>query len=558
MDNTKEKIASIVRDAITKTAMDAGIALPDDMPILLERPKMESHGDWATNAAMKFGKMFGLKPLDLAAKLEEAIRKGDVIEGIEIVPPGFMNFRLTNNWVAETIRTVIEKGNSYGSNETGHGRRVQIEFVSANPTGPIHLGHGRGGAVGDVLSSILSYSGWNVEREYYINDAGFQMDNLGKSTQSRYFSLHGREEEAPFPEDGYPGDYIDGIARIISEEHGEKFLAMPLDATLPLFRDRTCELVLRMIEKDLSDFGIKFDVWLSEKSLYNDDLTDRTIALLKSHGYAYEHEGAVWFKATAFGDNKDRVMIRNNGVPTYFTSDTAYLLNKYERGFDLLIYIWGADHHGYVPRMRSVNKALGKRDDGIEFILIQFVSLLRDGEPVAMSKRAGTFVTLREVMDEVGRDATRFSFINRKCDSHLDFDLEVAKRTSSDNPVYYVQYAHARICSILREAESRGIGVPGLPLVDLGLLGDPSEMRLAKEISRFPEEVEFAALNLEPHRIAFYATALAEAFHAFYNSVKVLGESPDMMNARLALAEASRITIANALRLLGVSAPEKM
>ena len=558
MDNSKEKIASIVRGALVKTATDAGVALPDDTSILVERPKTESRGDWATNAAMKFSKLFGLKPLDLAAKLEAEIERGSVIEEIEIVPPGFLNFRLTDNWIAETIGTVIERGEAYGSSGLGKGKRVQVEFVSANPTGPLHLGHGRGGAVGDVLSRILSFSGWNVEREYYINDAGSQMENLGKSTQSRYFAMYERGDEAPFPEDGYPGDYIDGIARAIAEEHGNQLLTMPLCETLPLFRDKTCELVLAMIERDLADFGIKFDVWFSEKSLYNDDLVDRTIARLKSNGYAYDHEGAVQFRATAFGDDKDRVMIRSNGAPTYFTSDTAYLLNKYEREFDLLIYIWGADHHGYVPRIRSVNKALGKDDASLDFLLIQFVSLLRDGEPVAMSKRAGTFVTLREVMDEVGRDATRFSFVNRKCDSHLDFDLEVAKKTSADNPVYYVQYAHARICSILREAESRGISVPELSSVDLGLLRDPSEAKLVKELSRFPEEVASAASNLEPHRIAFYATALAEAFHAFYNKGKVLGESRDITNARLILAEASRITIANALRLLGVSAPEKM
>jgi arginyl-tRNA synthetase len=313
-----------------------------------------------------------------------------------------------------------------------------------------------------------------------------------------------------------------------------------------------------MIKRDLSDFGINFDVWFSERSLYEDDLVERTIGLLKHNGYAYDGDGAVWFKATAFGDDKDRVMIRNNGVPTYFTSDTAYLLNKYERKFDLLIYIWGADHHGYVPRIRSVNKALGRGDDSLEFLLIQFVSLLRNGEPVSMSKRAGTFVTLREVMDEVGRDATRFSFVNRKCDSHLEFDLEVAKRTSSENPVYYVQYAHARISSILREAALRGVALPGIVGVDFSLLSDPCEVRLAKEISRVPEEVGKASTALEPHRIAFYASNLAEAFHSFYNSLKVLGESPDLMNARLMLAEASRVTVSNALRLLGVSAPEKM
>jgi arginyl-tRNA synthetase len=558
MDNSKEKLSSAVKAAILKIASDAGVSLSEDIQILLERPKMTSHGDWATNAAMKYSKLFGVKPMELAQKISMAIETRDVIGEVIIAAPGFMNFKLNRNWIFETVEAVKEKGERYGSNELGRGKRVQVEFVSANPTGPLHLGHGRGAVVGDVMSSILAFSGWEVQREYYINDAGLQMDNLGKSTQSRYFAIYGREKDAPFPEDGYPGGYIDDIARCIADEQGDKLLSLPLEETMPIFRDRTCEVVLDMIKRDMSDFGINFDVWFSEKSLYKDDLVERTVSLLKSHGYAYESEEAVWFKATAFGDDKDRVMIRNNGVPTYFTSDTAYLLNKYERKFDLLIYVWGSDHHGYVPRIRSVNKALGKRDESLQFLLIQFVSLLRNGVPVSMSKRAGTFVTLREVMDEVGCDATRFSFVSRKCDSHLDFDLEVAKQTSSDNPVYYVQYAHARICSILREAESRGVKIQGISDVNLGLLSDPCETRLLKEISRFPEEVEKAAINLEPHRIAFYAAGLAEAFHAFYNTLKVLGETPEIMSARLLLAEVSKTTIANALRLLGVTAPEKM
>jgi arginyl-tRNA synthetase len=558
MSTDKGKIVSAVRVALQREARKSGISLPGDFDVFLERPRIASRGEWSTNAAMKFARQFGLAPMELAGRLAVSIDKGGVIEDIEAIAPGFLNFTLSGSWVGETIKAVLEKGEMYGSNDLGRGRRVQVEFVSANPTGPIHLGHGRGGVVGDVLASILAFSGWEVEREYYVNDAGLQMENLGRSTQSRYFASWGRGDEAPFPEDGYPGDYIDDIARDIAREHGDSLLSPPLGETVSLFRDRTCALVLEMIKRDLSDFGINFDVWFSEKSLYNDDLVERTIELLKKNGYAYESDGAVWFRATAFGDDKDRVMIRNNGVPTYFTSDTAYLLNKYERKFDLLIYIWGADHHGYVPRIRSVNKALGRNDDSLGFLLIQFVSLLRDGEPVSMSKRAGTFVTLREVMDEVGKDAARFSFVNRKCDSHLEFDLEVAKRTSSENPVYYVQYAHARISSILREAALRGVPLPSIGDVDLGLLSDPSEVRLAKEISRFPEEVEKASSALEPHRIAFYASSLAEAFHSFYNSLKVLGESRDLMNARLMLMEASRVTISNALKLLGVSAPEKM
>ncbi|MDR1133747.1 MAG: arginine--tRNA ligase, partial [Synergistaceae bacterium] len=385
MSTDKEKIASAVSAALKSEAMKSGVSLPPDFDVFMERPKIASRGEWATNAAMKFAKLFGLAPMELAGRLAASIEKAGLIEEIEAIAPGFLNFTLTRDWVGETVKTAVKQGGMYGSNDLGRGRRVQVEFVSANPTGPIHLGHGRGGVVGDVMASILTFSGWEVEREYYVNDAGLQMENLGRSTQSRYFAAWNRADEAPFPEDGYPGDYIDDIARAISREYGDSLLSRPLDETLPLFRDKTCELVLGMIKRDLSDFGINFDVWFSEKSLYNDDLVERTIELLKKNGYAYDGDGAVWFKATAFGDDKDRVMIRNNGVPTYFTSDTAYLLNKYERKFDLLIYIWGADHHGYVPRIRSVNKALGKQDESIEFLLIQFVSLLRNGEPVSMS-----------------------------------------------------------------------------------------------------------------------------------------------------------------------------
>lgn len=558
MEDKTKKLTTIITEAVENYAREKDVALPDGFSVMIERPKREGQGDWATNTAMKLSKIFKMPPIDLANEIASRINKGEDIASIEVAPPGFMNFSLTNNWIKDTLALVLQKNENYGRNESGKGKKVQVEFVSANPTGPIHLGHGRGAAVGDVMSSILAFSGWNVEREYYINDAGLQMENLGKSTQSRYFALLGREDEAPFPEDGYPGDYIDDIAKEIQGEYGDSLADKPLEDTVPTFRDRTCESVLKMIRKDLSDFGVDFDVWFSEKSLYNDDLVPRTIDILKGRNYAYDKDGAVWFRSTEFGDDKDRVMIRNNGVPTYFTSDIAYLQNKYERKFDLLIYVWGADHHGYVPRIRSVNKALGASDESLEFLLIQFVSLLRNGVPVSMSKRAGTFVTLREVMDEVGRDATRFSFVNRKCDSHLDFDLEIAKQTSSDNPVYYVQYAHARICSILREATARGVSVPAVSDIDLSLLSDPSEVKIVKQISRFPEEVLKAAQNYEPHKIAFYATDLAEAFHAFYNSVKVLGEAEDVMTARLLLVEATRITIANALRILGIEAPERM
>lgn len=558
MRDKKQILSELIGSAVAGLARGKGVSLPEGFTVLLERPKREGHGDWATNVCMQIAKLFGSSPRDFAVELSACIQKGEVIENIDIAGPGFMNFTLTANWISDVLQEVLEKKEHYGRNNKGEGQRVQVEFVSANPTGPIHLGHGRGAAVGDILSSVLSFSGWDVSREYYINDAGLQMDMLGQSTQSRYFDLIGRGGEAPFPENGYPGEYIDGIAAEILKKHGTVLVEKTLEESLPLFRDETADRVLEMIRRDLEAFGVDFDVWFSEKSLYDGDLVERTIARLKEGGYAYEQDGAIWFRSTLFGDDKDRVMIRANGIPTYFTSDVAYLQNKYERGFDKLIYVWGADHHGYIPRLRSVNKTLGAKDEAFHVLLIQFVSLMRNGVPVAMSKRAGSFVTLREVVEEVGADATRFFFVMRRNDSHLDFDLELAKRSSSDNPVFYVQYAHARICSILREVESRGISIPPLEELDVAALSEPSEQALVKAISRFPEEVIKAADELAPHRIAFYAQELAEAFHYFYNEQRVLGVEKDKMNARLLLVEATRITLRNVLGLLRISAPERM
>lgn len=558
MEDVKEGLALLIQNAIEKVASQKGVILPEGFAVLLERPKREGQGDFATNAAMQLCKVFKTPPAALAAEFIANIKNGGIIKSLEVAGPGFLNITLSDTWVSDVIRSVLSADGDYGRNNMGEGKKVQVEFVSANPTGPIHLGHGRGAAVGDIMSSILAFSGWVVEREYYINDAGLQMENLGKSTQSHYFELLNKGELAPFPVDGYPGDYIIDIAKSVMARYGDTLAEQPLEDTQPYFRDETASKVLEMIRKDLSDFGVEFDVWFSEKSLYDDDLVDRTIALLKKADYAYDLDGAVWFRSTAFGDDKDRVMIRANGMPTYFTSDIAYLQNKYERGFDFLIYVWGADHHGYIPRIRSVNKALGADDDKLDILLIQFVSLLRNGVPVAMSKRAGSFVTLREVLDEVGKDATRFFFVSRKCDSHLDFDLEIAKQSSADNPVFYVQYAHARICSILREAASRGFAMPEPSELDSGAISEPTETQLVKVISRFPEEVAKAASGHEPHRIAFYATDLAEAFHAFYNAQRVLGAEDNIMRSRLLLTEATRITLKNCLGLLGITAPESM
>jgi len=553
-----EELKKILENAVEKIARDLNMEIPDGFIVRLERPRQTGHGDWATNIAMQLAKPFGLKPRELADKMIEEVPLGETVEKAEAAGPGFINFTLASNWISEAVKSAISKNENYGRVDSGKGRRVQVEFVSANPTGPLHMGHGRGAAVGDITASILDFAGWDVEREYYINDAGLQMELLGKSAQSRYFDALGRGEEAPMPEDGYHGEYMTEIAASFVDNYGDSLAQRPLEDTVEFFSVETGKIVTEMIRKDLEEFGVTFDVWFSEKSLYDNGQVDPAMEELKKRDFAYEEDGALWFRSTLFGDDKDRVLIRTNGVPTYFTSDVAYLKNKYDRNFEKLIYVWGADHHGYVPRLKSVNKAFGHPDEAVDVLLIQMVNLLRDGKPVQMSKRAGTIITLREIMDEVGVDATRFFFVMRRCDSTLDFDLELAKKATSENPVFYVQYAHARICSIYRELAERGITLPSIDEFDVSQLTDQTEINLAKAISRLPEEVEKAADEFAPHRIAYYATELAEAFHSFYNSQRILGVDEPLMKTRILLMEAAKIALKNVLVILGVSAPEKM
>ena len=553
-----EELKQLLERAVDDIARDVEQELPEGFMVRLERPRQAGHGDWATNIAMQLAKPFGMKPRELADKLIDKVPLGEIVEKAEVAGPGFINFTLASNWITEAIKSTIAQNENYGRVNSGEGRRIQVEFVSANPTGPLHMGHGRGAAVGDITASILDFAGWDVEREYYINDAGLQMELLGKSAQSRYFEALGRGDEAPMPEDGYHGEYMTDIARSFVDKYGDEPAKKPLEDTVEFFYVETGKIVTEMIRKDLEEFGVTFDVWFSEKSLYDNGQVEPAMEELKKRDYAYEEEGALWFRSTLFGDDKDRVLIRTNGVPTYFTSDVAYLKNKYDRNFEKLIYVWGADHHGYVPRLKSVNKAFGHPDDAVDVLLIQMVNLLRDGKPVQMSKRAGTIITLREIMDEVGVDATRFFFVMRRCDSTLDFDLELAKKATSENPVFYVQYAHARICSIYRELEERGVTLPGIEEFDVSLITDQSEINLAKAISRLPEEVAKSADEFAPHRIAYYATELAEAFHSFYNSQRILGVDEPVMKTRILLMEAAKITLKNVLGLLGVSAPEKM
>ena len=557
MSDIKDILNDIIQEALTGLCRDND--METDLPeIILERPKRQGQGDWATNVALQMARNFNLPPRELARLFVERLPENAHIKKVEIAGPGFINFFLTNRWIRDIVEDILSSNDAYGRPDLGKDRNVQVEFVSANPTGPLHVGHGRGAAVGDITANILSFAGWNVQREYYVNDAGLQMDILGRSTRARYFELAGFPEKAPFPEDGYKGDYIYDLAKGLLEEKGVSLLEMAIEDSLPFFRDYASDHILNSIKKDLEGFGVKFDRWFSEKSLYDNQLVMRTVNYLKDKGYVYEEEGALWFRSTAFEDEKDRVLIRANGVPTYFASDVAYHKEKFDRGFDRVIDVWGADHHGYIPRVRSAIAALGKDPDAFSVFLIQFVNLLRGGEQIAMSTRAGEFITLKDVLDEVGVDATRYFFVMRRSDSHLDFDLELAKRQSTDNPVYYIQYAHARICSVLKEADTRGITLDIEEGFDEETLSTLEEKRLAARISAFPEEVEKAALEMAPHVIANYALELAGDFHSFYNSCRILGESDGIMKARLFLAEAAGILLATNLRLLGISAPERM
>ena len=549
--------------AVAKAAEECGKALPAGISYELERPKREGQGDRASSVAMQLAKSFAMPPRELALRIAAHLGEAcaGLVEKVEVAGPGFINLFLSPQWFASAVSDVLAQGGRYGAVDLGQGRRVQVEFVSANPTGPLHIGHGRGAAVGDVVARILSFTGWQVEREYYVNDAGLQIETLGRSTQARYFELCGKGELAPFPENGYKGDYLMDLARQIRDEEGDRFLSQPPEESLPWFRKYAAGVILNGIKGDLARFGVTFDNWFSEATLYERDRVRVAMEDLKARGYAFESEGALWFRSMDFGDDKDRVLIRNNGVPTYFASDVAYHHDKFVgRGFSRVIDVWGADHHGYIPRMKAAIAAIGKDPADFDVLLIQLVNLIRDGQPVAMSTRSGEFVELRAVLDEVGVDATRFFFLTRRSDSPLDFDLDLAKKQSSDNPVYYVQYAHARIASVLRNWQAQGGSPEALRGGELSeaVFKSREARDLADALAEFPKEVEAASRDLAPQVLTGYAHTLAELFHSFYVANRILGEAPEIELGRLKLAEAARSVLASCLGLLGVSAPERM
>ena len=539
--------------AAAKSAIADGVFPEGELPtVVLEVPPQKEFGDFATNFAMQSARVFHKAPRQIAEELVKRI-EGDWLDHAQIAGPGFLNFYLKGNVLYDSFQKILDEGEKYGQLPKKDAPKIQVEYVSANPTGLLHVGHGRGAAAGSALVNLLRAAGFPVESEYYINDAGNQMNNLARSVNARYLELLGQEVE--FPEDGYHGqDIIDTAQRIIDKE-GDKYLAMSDEERLEIFKDLAYVEKLATLKEDLASFNVTFDHWFSERTLHP-EAVKAAVKILQDNGNIYEKDGALWLKSTAYGDDKDRVVIRDNGVPTYLAADIAYHHNKYERGFDRLINIWGADHHGYVCRVKAAMDALGHDSNKLTVLLLQMVALYRGGELVKMSKRTGQSVTLNELMEEVGTDAARYFFLMRSLDSQLDFDLDLAKKKSNDNPVYYIQYAHARICSIFRQCKETGLSLSDKP--ELSLLTDESEIDLIKKIEEYPEEIERAARDYAPQRIARYSYDLASAFHSFYNKCRIVGVEPKLAEARLALVTVTAHVIRHSLGILGVSAPEQM
>ena len=550
---TKDKIAAAVKAAVEAAMNDGALKFFDALPeVALEVPPKKEFGDFATNFAMQTAKIFRTSPRKIAEEIKARIRS-DLFERIEIAGAGFMNFYLRPDVIYRALKEIYDAGENFGHLPCKNNVTIQIEYVSANPTGLLHVGHGRGAAAGSAIVNIMRAAGYNVESEYYINDAGNQMDKLALSVNARYLELLG--EKIDFPEDGYLGaDIIDTTKRIIAR-HGKKFLNLPDDERLKILGDLAYADKMFELQKDLENFRVHFDVWFSEKTLHPEKI-NAAIETLRASGGIYEKDGALWLASSKYGDDKDRVVIRENGEPTYLAADIAYHKNKFDRGFGELINLWGADHHGYVARVKAAMKMLGYDADKLKIIFLQMVSLFRSGEAVKMSKRAGTAIPLRELMEEVGTDAARYFFLMRSTDSQLDFDLDLAKSQSADNPVYYIQYAHARICSIFRQAAEAGLSIDGEP--KFSLMNSTAEIDLMNKIFEYPEEIEKAAAEYAPQRIARYVYDLASTFSSFYRDCRILGVEKDLAVARLALLEVTQHTIQHALNLLGVSAPDHM
>jgi arginyl-tRNA synthetase len=585
----KETIADVLQQAVA-TCQRAG-SLPEDLTpnIQVDRARDKAHGDFASNLAMTLAKPAKMKPRDIADLIVASLPASDVIDKVEIAGPGFINFYLKADAQHAVIPEVLTKGNDFGCCKLGEGQRIQVEFVSANPTGPLHVGHGRGAAYGAAVANLYKAIGYDVHCEYYVNDAGRQMNILAASVWLRYLELGG--EELPFPANGYKGDYVQDIAASLRRENGDHMdhswteisKGLPkdeadggdkeeyIDAVINRMKtllhadqyrlvfDVGLNYILDDIRDDLEHFGVVYDEWYSERSLTENGAVNLAIERLQKSGHTYEKQGAIWFKSSDYGDEKDRVLVRDNGQTTYFASDIAYHMNKLERGYDRVIDVWGADHHGYVPRVKAALEALGDDPNKLDVLLVQFAVLYRSGEKVQMSTRSGEFVTLRQLRKEVGSDAARFFYVMRKCEQHLDFDLDLAKSQSNDNPMYYIQYAHARVCSVMRQLEEKGYRFDmDNGLSSLNLLAEPHETSLITRLARYPELIVSAGQQHEPHQLVHYLRELANEFHTYYNAHQFIVEDATIRDARLCLILAVRQVLANGLELLGVSAPESM
>jgi arginyl-tRNA synthetase len=548
----EERLTDLIRSAFETAGL-----VPEGAPVEVEltKPRVKEHGDLSTNVALALSGRLGRPARDIAEAIREHLPPSDLIELCEVAGPGFLNFRLAKGWLHDALRSVAELAEAYGRGESID-RRVQVEFVSANPNGPLTIGHARNAAIGDAIARLLAFTGWSVERQYYFNDAGGQMDRFGASVEARYLHLLGREAEVP--EDGYRGEYVIEYARDILDREGPGLAELPPEERLVRLRDEGIARAMASIRSTLERFGVTMDVYFSESELARRGEIAEAVDRLLASGHAYEADGAIWFRSTAFGDDKDRVIVRSNGRHTYFGADCAYVVDKFARGFDHVIYVWGADHHGDIVRVRGAAQALGFDPAAVEIVLYQFVSFLRGDEPVAMSTRAGEFVTLDELIDEVGADAARFHLLMFSPDSTITFDIEAVKRQSMDNPVYYVQYGHARIASILRKAAERGVELRPIAGADLSLLSDETELELLRAIADVPAEIGRAAELRAPHRLTHAAQDLASRFHRFYTECPVLSEDPELTQARLWLCVGAKRVIGNLLGLLGVSAPESM
>ena len=580
-DQLQDLIKKCIQDLISK-----GILIEMPPNVRLDHTKDNSHGDYATNIALMLSKQAKMKPVDLAKIIVDQLEESSFINKIEIAGPGFINFFISDESSSSVVSEIIDQGALYGSSEIGQGKKVLLEYVSANPTGPLHVGHGRGAAYGATISNLLRAVGFKVDNEYYVNDAGRQMDILAVSIYLRYLSLCG--ENLRFPDNGYQGQYIKDIAQVIYDTSGEEFYkkldlifanvskdgseggdkeshidglienskSILGDSFRAIFQVGI-ESILGGIKSDLSEFGVVFEKWFSEQSLIDTGLSESCISKLKESQKVFEKDGALWFKTTNYGDEKDRVVVRDNGNHTYFASDIAYHFDKFERGYDKIINVWGADHHGYISRVKASIDALGHSPDKLEILLVQFANLYRGGSKVQMSTRSGSFVTLEDLRKEVGNDAARFFYILRKSEQHMDFDLDLAKSKTNENPVYYIQYAHARICSVFRQANEKEMEVDHSQ-ANLSLLTEGIEKNIIKELSRYKSVLESSAIQYEPHQLAYYLRDLSTHFHSYYNACKFIVEDKQLTQARLSLIHATRQILINGLSILGVSAPESM